>query len=402
MMRPSYTPELSAGNHLAGNLVEDFQQAGHEVELITPVSDKFDGCLPAGYTDNCTVHRVQSRYRGRNVTKRILKYIDTSLAMYRAAKNIECDIIISHSMPPLLGPLSCRLARKKKKPLVYWEQDIVSQSIISTGISGSHSIREKLMFHIALMLEKYTEKHCDHIITITKKFAQQHIKRGVPESKISVVYNWIDVNSVFPKPRTENPLFDELGLNRDDFLVTYCGNLGLPQNVEILVDAAKRFETTQGIRFVIIGSGAREKDISNYISDSKCTNIVMHPLYPLERACDVYNIGDVGLVIGKKGTSSNGFPSKTWSILAAGQAMISCFDLGSELSDSVLEGNAGIAVEPDNPDALFSAVNELFTNREKCREYAQNARAYAVNNCGRENATKRYIEIVSKVLKESR
>lgn len=396
MMRPSYNPEMSAGNHLAQDLIIDLQKAQNEVVLVTPVSEKYSG-LPENYQDPCTVHRVKSNITGRSVIKRILRYIDTSYSMYKAAKDIDCDLILSHSMPPLLGPLSCRLAKKKKKPVIYWEQDVVSNSILSTGMGSDNSIKQKIMFQVARALEKYTEKHCTHIVTISEQFKKMHTDRGIDPEKITVLYNWIDTNQIYPKERKDNPLFDDLGLDREEFIVSYCGNIGVPQNVEIMIDAAEKLQDIKGLKFLLIGNGSREEYIKDYFKRKQLSNFVYHPLYPLAQACDVYNLGDIGLVIGKRGTSGNGFPSKMWSILAAGQTMISCFDLESELSEFVRTGDCGISIEPDSADKLAEAIQLLYHNREKCKMCAENARRFAVDYAERENATRRFIDTVNRM-----
>ena len=398
MIRPSFIPEMSAGNHLALDLVLDLQNAGDEVTVITSVSEEFQG-LGKEYHDPCLVYRVKSGIKGKNVIKRILRYINTSFSMYKTAKNIDCDLILSHSMPPLLGPLSCILSKKKKKPVIYWEQDIVSNSIISTGMGKDKTLKQKSMFTIAKMLEKYTEKHCTHIVTISNRFKKMHTDRGIDANKVDVIYNWIDTKRIYPKNRSDNLLFKELGFSNEDFIVSYCGNLGIPQNVEIMIDAAEKMRNIDGLKFLLIGNGSREDYIIEYFKKKNLKNFVYHPLYPLEMACDVYNIADVGLVIGKRGTSGNGFPSKMWSILAAGQTMISCFDIDSELSDFVRNGNFGIAIEPDSSEQLVQAIETLLKNREKCREYAHNARKFAVEHAEREKATKKFIEVIKTVMR---
>lgn len=395
MMRPSFNPEMSAGNHLAQDLVVDLQKAGNDVILITPVSEKYAG-LPDGYHDPCVVHRIRSKIKGQSIIRRIIRYIDTSFSMYKDAKKVECDIILSHSMPPLLGPLSCILGKKMKKAVIYWEQDIVSNSIISTGVGSENSLKQKLMYNVAKALEKYTEKHCTHIVTISQQLKKMHVDRGINPKKITVLYNWIDTTQIFPKIREDNPLFEDLGLSREDFIVSYCGNLGVPQNVEIMIDAAEKLKDVVGLKFLLIGNGSRENYIKDYLAKKNLSNLVYHPLYPLAQACDVYNVGDIGLVIGKKGTSGNGFPSKMWSILAAGQTMISCFDMESELSEFVRAGNCGISIEPDSAEKLAEAIMILFKDRDRCKQCAENARTFAVQYAERKNATKQFVNVVQR------
>ena len=139
MMRPSYKPELSGGTHLAIDLVEDLIKSGHEIELVTPISNKYLKLLDAN-EDECKVHRIVSKHTKNNILSRILRYFDVSRKMYSTAKKIkDADVLMTHSMPPLLGPLGVKLAKKKKIPVVYWEQDIVSQSLLSTEIFGQRS-----------------------------------------------------------------------------------------------------------------------------------------------------------------------------------------------------------------------------------------------------------------------
>lgn len=396
MMRPSYRPELSGGTHLAIDLVEDFIKAGHEIEVVTPISSKFEAFVDEDQ-DECKIHRVTSRFNKGDVLSRILRYIDISYKMYSTAKKIDADIIMTHSMPPLLGPLGTILGKRKHVPVLYWEQDIVSQSLISTGIFGKSGFKQKMMFKVAEILEKRSEKHSTHVVTISEQFKKMHIGRGIPSNKVSVVYNWIDTNQIYHVSREENPLFAELNIPKDKFIVSYCGNLGVPQNVEIMVETAEKLRDNNDIFFVIIGGGSREKHIKKLVKEKNLSNLLSAPLQPLERSHYVYSIGDVGLVIGRTGTSKNGFPSKTWSIMSAEQTMIACFDLDSELCQFVREGNCGLTVKPDSSNELAAAILKLYSNKEKTKKMGIDARKYVEKEFCRDKATRKIITIAERL-----
>lgn len=392
MLRPSYSPELSAGNHLAKDLVDDLILKGYDVEIIVPISEKFNSSEVKEY--EYPIHRIQSSLRGQNTLSRIINYIDTSIKMFVKLMQIEdVDVIFTHSMPPTIGPLSILAGKIKKKPVLYWEQDVVSQSIISTGIARNNLLK-KLFYYSASILENISLKGSAHVITISEKFKNIHIESGVSSEKIDVIYNWIDVNQIYPMDKHENYLFDKYKLDKSKFYVTYCGNLGIPQNVEIMIDAAETLSSIEDIQFVIIGNGSREEIIKSYINEKQLKNLKIFPLEPLERAREVYNIGNVGLVIAKAGTSNNGFPSKTWSILSAGQAIISCFDLDSELSKFVVESNSGIAIEPDSSEKLTNAILKIYNSEDQGKAYSLNARKYVCENFSRSAATDKFIKII--------
>ena len=278
----------------------------------------------------------------------------------------------------------------------------MSESLISTGIFGSGGFKRKVLYKAAKMIEKISEKKSTHIITISEQFRNMHLDQGAAPDKVSVVYNWIDTQQIMPIPSEQNPLFDELGIDRDRFTVTYCGNLGVPQNVEIMIDAAEILQDELPVQFVILGGGSREQKIMQYVKEKALNNLKLFPLQPLERAGLVYNLGQVGLVIGKAGTSRNGFPSKTWSIMAAGQTMIACFDTDSELCHFVQEGDCGIAVEPDSPEALAQAIRVLYEDQDACAQKGRNARAYVVERFGRSAATEKIIATAARLVKEQK
>lgn len=400
MLRPSYKPESSGGNHLAIDLVDDLIADGYEVELIVPASDNLDNHKVEDY--GYPVHRIQSLFKKDSTLNRMFRYIDTSIKMFVKLMRIKkFDLIISHSMPPTLGPLSVLAGKLLKKPVIYWEQDIVSQSIVTTGITKS-GFQRNLFYTIAKSFEKITTKRSSHIITISTQFKDNHIEDGVPEDKVSVIYNWIDTEKLYPVKREENELFDKFNLDRSKFYVTYCGNLGVPQNVEIMIEAAEMLKDVNDIHFVIIGEGSRERIIKSYIKKMNLTNLSLYPLEPLEYASEVYSIGDIGLVIAKSGTSRNGFPSKTWSILSAGQVIISCFDLESELSHFITESKAGIAIEPDSPEKLKDAILDIYNMNENKTQYQKNAREYVSNNFSRATSTRKYIEIIKNVVEKDK
>lgn len=405
MLRPTYFPEISGGTHLAMDLVEDIIKSGNEIKLIVPMPTRVDKRVLEEYDNKekeylygnkLEIIRLKNMFTEKNIFSRVFRMLNMALKMFKYIMlEKKVDIIISHSMPMFLGPLAAIGGKIRKIPVVYWEQDIVSESIVSTKIVGN-GFESKILYKIATNLEKITSKFSTHIITISKNFKERQVKLNKDESKTSVIYNWIDTNEFYPINKRDNYLFDKFNLDREKFYITYCGNLGIPQNVEILIDAAKQLEYIKDLQFVIFGNGVRKKKIEEYLKNSKIQNCILLPLQPLKEAKYVYSLGEVGVVIGKTGTSNNGFPSKTWSILAAGQAIISCFDINSELSQFIKEGNCGIAIEPDSSDKLKEAILELYNNRKKTKEYGENAIKYVKKKFSREKATNDFLKIIER------
>lgn len=409
MLRPTYFPEISGGTHLAIDLVEDLIKEGNQIKLIVPMPTRLDTDnikkykskrVEKLYNGRLEIVRLRNRFSEKNIILRAFRMLSIGLKMFAyVLKEKNIDIIFSHSMPVFLGPLAAIGGKIKKVPVIYWEQDIVSESIISTNIVGK-GIKRKILYKIALTLEKITSNLSTHIITISNRFKERQIRLKRKEESVDVIYNWIDTDELYPVNRQDNYLFERFNLDKNKFYITYCGNLGIPQNVEILIDAAKKLEYIEDMQFLIFGNGVRKNKIEKYLEESNAKNCTLLPLQPLEESKYVYSIGEVGIVIGRKGTSHNGFPSKTWSILAAGQAIISCFDLDSELSNFVQKGNCGIAVEPDSSEKLKDAILQMYNDRQQTEKYGNNARTYVKERFSRSIATKKFIDVFNKVVKD--
>ena len=73
--------------------------------------------------------------------------------------------------------------------------------------------------------------------------------KGVPEEKIEIVYNWINEDEVVSIPREENKLCEKYGIGKDKFIVTYSGNIGHSQNIEMLAQAAEMLQDKKDILF---------------------------------------------------------------------------------------------------------------------------------------------------------
>lgn len=75
-----------------------------------------------------------------------------------------------------------------------------------------------------------------------------HRRYGVPESKIDVVYNGVDQDSVQPSPG--------MAIERDEKIVLYLGRITMQKGPEYFIRAAKRvLEKEDKVKFVVAGSG---------------------------------------------------------------------------------------------------------------------------------------------------
>lgn len=309
------------------------------------------------------------------------------------AKNINVNCV--GSTPPINGLVATIIKKVRKIPYVYTVQDLFPESLAGAGIEEEGSF----LWNVGLRVSDITYKNAEHIIASTDSIRNALLKKGIPNEKISVIYNWIDTEAVHNAARDENPLFDELSLPRDKFYVTYAGNIGNSQNVEILAECAERLKDFTDIEFVVFGDGSAKAKVEKSIADRGLKNIRIFPMLDAAHISEVYSLGDVSFVVCKRGVGKSAFPSKAASIMAAGVAMIASFDQDSDLCETIRNNELGECVEPENAEKAVEAVLKLYRDRNLCEKYGANGRRYAVERLSKEVGTAAKISVLEKYAK---
>ena len=92
-------------------------------------------------------------------------------------------------------------------------------------------------------------------------------------------------------------------------------------------------------------------------------------------------------------------PSKTWSIMACNTPIVASFDTGSELDLIVSAANAGICIEPENPDKLKETILEFYENKNRNTSIG---RDYVFKHASKDVCVEKYIEILERKVKGKR
>ena len=402
---PAYfQPEQAASSYLVDNMYQAFTDDGMELVVYTPiptrgisdeVKQEYRNRLNEKlYNNKMTVHRFPLMEEGKGTLVRAFRYVSSCIIQfYRGAfskDSRECDVMFVFSTPPVQGAMAAIVKKFNKVPFVYNLQDIFPDSLAGTGLAKKGG----LLWKIGRVIENFTYRNADKIIVISEDFKRNIMAKGVPEEKIVVVYNWVDEEAVKHVPREENKLFDAYGLDRSKFYITYSGNIGLTQNMDMLLEVAKELETAEpDIQFVLIGEGAYKKRVQEIIAEKNIGNVTLLPFQPYEDISHVFSLGDAGLVISKPGVGENSVPSKTWSILSASRPVLANFD-ENELKTIVAENQCGIFTKAGDKEAFKQAILDLYHDRARCEQLGRNGREFILKNLTRAVGTQKYVDVI--------
>ena len=305
----------------------------------------------------------------------------------------DCNILFIASTPPILGLVGAFVGKFRRIPFIYNLQDIFPDSLVGTGLAKKGG----LLWKIGRVIEDFTYKHADKIIVISEDFKKNIMAKGVPEDKIVVVYNWVDQNAVVDITREKNKLFDKYNIDRKKFYIEYSGNIGLTQNMDMLLEVMKELKTTHpDIGLVLVGEGAYKAQVEEIVKRDELTNVTMIPFQPYEDISHVFSLGDAGLVISKPGVGANSVPSKTWSIMSASRPVLANFD-ENELKDILAGNECGIFTKAGDKEAFKQSIIKLYENRDLCKKYGTNGRQFVMDNLTREVGTQKYVDVIKEV-----
>lgn len=394
-----YLPETAASLYITDNIVHACADKGIEVDLYTPSPTRNvpDGSVwereERQMDGKLRIHRFHLYGEGKNPMLRALRYFLGEFVLLHYCMWKKYDVAFVDSTPPIQGLKMPLIKWLKRKPTIYNVQDIFPDSLVGTGLTHEGS----LIWIIGRMVEKITYRYADKIIVISEDFKKNIMAKGVPEDKIVVIYNWVDQNKVVDVPREENKLFDVYGLDRSKFYITYNGNIGLTQNMDMLLDVAKELqEEYEDIHFVLVGNGAYLDEVKRKVADQQLENVHLLPFQPYEDISHVFSLGDASLVISKPGVGANSVPSKTWSIMSASRPVLANFD-ENELKTIIENNHCGIFTKAGDKDAFKESILTLYNHRELCKEYGHNGRKFVLDNLTREVGTQKYVDVIKEV-----
>lgn len=394
-----YLPETAASLYITDNIVHACADKGIQVDLYTPSPTRNvpDGSVwereERQMDGKLRIHRFHLYGEGKNPMLRALRYFLGEFILLHYCMWKKYDVAFVDSTPPIQGLKMPLIKWLKRKPTIYNVQDIFPDSLVGTGLTHEGS----LIWKIGRMVEKITYRYADKIIVISEDFKKNIMAKGVPEDKIVVIYNWVDQNKVVDVPREENKLFDVYGLDRSKFYITYNGNIGLTQNMDMLLDVAKELqEEYEDIHFVLVGNGAYLDEVKRKVADQQLENVHLLPFQPYEDISHVFSLGDASLVISKPGVGANSVPSKTWSIMSASRPVLANFD-ENELKAIIENNHCGIFTKAGDKDAFKESILTLYNHRELCKEYGHNGRKFVLDNLTREVGTQKYVDVIKKV-----
>ena len=398
-----YLPDGGPAAPLYTMLCEALAQRGHHVDVITAVPHYPSGKVPESYRGKFSFYSIEKNVRVRRMglpsvnraklSDRLLQFVVFQFRSTYASWKTHYDILLTHS-PSLETwlPFACHTVIRRK-PAIYSVHDVYPDIGISLGI-----FHKGPALKILTAMEKFCLNHACKVRILSKSFITGLERLGIPQEKITLLYDWADMTAISPLPRT-NSFAREQGLT-DGFVVLYAGNIGLSQGLEFVLDAARLLSEQPDINFVFIGEGSGKPALMERAKSLDLGNVRFLPFQPRERLSEVLATADVSLVSLKRGSGGGSLPSKTYSIMASERPIIASVDQDSDTWDLIQRAGCGVCIPPGNPELIAEAIISLRRDEKRRLDLGKTGRQYALAHHSSESAAVQFEELFQQVINE--
>ncbi len=281
------------------------------------------------------------------------------------------DIVVSLTDPPILGLAALMAARRAGARFVFLCEDIFPE--VASLLDDFHN---PTVNHALDRINRRLVREADAVIALGDRMKQRLVEeKGAPADRVHVIHNWADCEAITPGPK-DNEFARAHGLH-DKFVLMHSGNVGLSQNLDVLIDAAEQLRSREQLVIAIVGDGARRAPLEAMARQRGLANVRFFPYQPKELLHESFAAADAFLVSLKPGLEGYIVPSKLYGILAAGRPFVAAVDPSCEVAAIAREHACGTVAPPADPGAVAAAIASLCDNPSAARQMGDNARKAA-------------------------
>ena len=360
-------------NHYAGSpqlgmefrpyyMAREWQKAGHEVLIVGATFSHLRKRQPQPsdeVIDGVHYRWVKTNeYKGNGIgrIRSMFSFIWQLKHRYKKILNgFVPDVVIASSTYPLDNYPAKKIADHYGAKYIYEIHDLWPLSPMELGgYSPKHPF-----IQVMQRAEDFAYANVDAVVSMLPKAIDHAEERGLPREKFFYVPNGI-VEEDWENPENiSNDLRSEIEKIRTkyDFIVGYLGGHAISNSLDSYIDAAKMLSDKR-IAFVLVGNGVEKQRLVKKVDDENINNVFFFDPIPKTQVPSLLSFMDI-LFIGWKKNPVYRFgisPNKIFDYEMSGKPIVHAVEAAN---DPVAEAGCGISVEPENANAIASAIMEL-------------------------------------------
>lgn len=396
-----FHPEIGAPSARLTSLAHELRTLGHDVTVLTGFPNHPTGRIPDGYrgmlvaVEDLAGVRVLRNWLYATPNEGFVRKTICHLSFMVSAVLLggprvgRVDVIVASS-PTFFSVISAWcLSLLKQAPFVFEVRDLWPAVFVELGV-----LRNRLLIGILEAVEMFLYRRSAAVVTVTRSFERDLLRRGVPASKVETITNGVDLGAFSPGSPDE-ALRASLGLE-GRFIVLYIGAHGISQALTAVLLTAGRLRDEPAPHFLFVGEGAEKKALEEKARDWGLHNVSFLPGQARDKVLAFYRTADLVLVPLRNIPLFDGFiPSKMFEVMGAGRPILA--SLRGEAAEILEASGAARIVAPEDDAAMAEAVMELIDDRDALARMGAAGRAFVETHYHRRGLASRYEALLRRV-----
>ncbi len=236
-------------------------------------------------------------------------------------------------------------------------------------------------------------RKADMIVAVAQGTIDILKSRGVPEYKLALIPNGVDVDFLSRGDGAE--VRRELGLGTK-FVTGYIGTHGMAHKLETILETADLMRDDPDVAFLFVGDGAEKARLMSLAAEMGLPNVIFYDQVSRKRIPDFYAACDLCLVpLRKADIFTKNIPSKIYEIMAAARPIV--ISTEGESRALVERSGAGLGATPENPHDLAAQIARLRADEALRLDMGRAGYAFALANCSRARIADDYLDILHRL-----
>lgn len=400
-----FSPDGVSTAYLYNDIALAFKRAGYEVVVLSttphfnlvkeqlkeqPLKWGIWGLFKKSVYKGIPVYHVPQK-KFKSTLLRLIGFVYwhiVSLFVGLSIKNI--DVILSPSPPLTIGRLNQWLAKIKGCKVVYNVQEIYPD------ILGK---KEGAVFKILSKMEHKVYNGSDAVTTIDRVFYDTIVGRFEDKSKLHIIPNFVDTD-LYRSGVSTDVLDKSLFPDTDSIKLLYAGNIGFAQDWEPLIKLAEKTKDLN-VEYFVIGEGVMKSYVEDKKKELQLDKLHVLPYQPRNLMPAILAYSDVQFIFMTPQMEGQGFPSKVYTIMACGRALL----IGSGKNTPIVNflepvGCAKLVYEHDvekKTDEMAQWLSSV--TREELRSMGAKGEKTIQEGYTKEIVTRKYVNLINQLLK---
>lgn len=381
----NFSPDVGASSFRFEAIVKELSNQGNKVEIIASYPNRIKNKNFKEFKyKNIKIKRLKNRNHNKNIINSAINYFLYFIKSIKLGLKIskKSDLIIATSPQLLVGISGAVISFINRKPFLLDVRDLWPDIVLDMNVMK----KSNPIYKVLKILENFMYRTSDFVVYNSPGF-EEYLNSKKNIKKKELITNGLD-NYILDSFRNKKPKI----ISKRKYKILYAGNIGIAQNLKILIKLAEKLESK--VEITLIGHGSQEKEIKKEIKEKKLENIKIKKAVPREQLFEEYEGADI-LFLHLKNIEmfKKTIPSKIFEYLATRKPIIYGLEgVGKRIL--MEEFNVKYCFKQDDLESLSNVFVKLVNDIENNKYITPDLKKLE-KNYSRTNLSKNYAKIIN-------